>query len=182
MTMRVLILALPSEYNPYIGQLQEHLRRRGVDARTVQPRTLFLLSWLRQGRARVLHLHWLRWFFMRPAALNTACRLALFLFQLLLCRLMGLRLIWTAHNVTAHDSPNPRLDRLCRRAVTAMCDRIIAHCESVRGEIIQAFPGVASRQIVVVPHGNYLSAYPEEQIDRVVSGLARALGECRGRS
>lgn len=65
-------------------------------------------------------------------------------------RRLGVRVVYTVHNVTRQDAPDQGVD-LFRRAY-ATADTLICHGEQARTELVRNF-GVATEKIWVIPHG-----------------------------
>jgi len=81
------------------------------------------------------------------------------LFQLCLARLVGLRLVVTAHDVQALAQGASGSARWMTRLAYALAHRIVAHNETSRREL-GAELGVAPERVAVIPHGNYLPGRP----------------------
>ena len=106
--------------------------------------------------ARLIHLHWVynfalygsfRFPFLRRVAQ------AWFALWLWTVRLLGFRLVWTAHNVLP-SSPVFADDVRARRQLAAACDLVLVHSESTLAELAQL--GVVPRKSAVIPHGPYI--------------------------
>ena len=121
-------------------------------------------SWLwRELRpGDVLHLQW-------PSFLYAAARsrlgllrsFARFVALLLLARLCGARLVWTAHNVMPHDpTPFPGMDRLGRWIVIALSHRIFVHGPSAAAIVEARFPQVKRKLTPLLQHGPVFDLYP----------------------
>ena len=70
-------------------------------------------------------------------------------------RMMGKRLVYTAHNVDTHardDGRSSLLNRMTLRFLYRRIDRIIAHTKSIRAELLAQF-GVPIERISVIQHG-----------------------------
>jgi len=107
------ILVLPrEETNPYQELLYEEMRRRGAQvsylAALTPSHTLNILllplamAVRRVGGARVVHLHWVYAFGLTASVRSASVRRATaiwFRLWLRILRPLGLRLVWTAHNV-----------------------------------------------------------------------------------
>ncbi len=133
------VLALPRDPNPYQELLYQAIRRNGVHvsygAELTGSRTLNLLllpaelAAARLTGYRVLHIHWV-FCFVFPGArrLPVILRLSRLWFVLLLkwAHLLGLRLVWTAHNVLPHDQVFDD-DLQARRTLVRCADLVIAH-------------------------------------------------------
>jgi glycosyltransferase involved in cell wall biosynthesis len=73
-----------------------------------------------------------------------------FLLWLRFCRLLGIRLVWTAHNVLPHR-PVFANDVSARRALVAASDLVLAHSQSALAELAEL--GAIARRSAVVEHG-----------------------------
>jgi glycosyltransferase involved in cell wall biosynthesis len=167
----VKILVFPREdANPYQRLLYGELEKLGVRAaylgRLTPSHTLNLLLLpfeLAAGRlrgARIVHLHWVYAFAVTGAGRFPALRvaaLAWFAAWLLAVRLLGLRLVWTAHNALPH-APVFADDVRARRRLVAACDLVIAHAATTLTEL--AALGAVPRRSAVIPHGPFAPASP----------------------
>ena len=138
--------------NPYCDLLYGRLTALGVD---VEPEGQLSFAWLRQNRGRVgvLHLHWPEFYYRGPAGAATLRALLGFLACVALARALGYRIVWTIHNVLPHE-PHPA-DRFVRWVLMRIA-RTAVHSRAAR----LALPA-GGRVPVVVPHGNYVGAYPD---------------------
>lgn len=173
--MRVLLAPDFSGSNPYQRELRSHLEDRGVSVRfgTTSGRSLFdgvtafpvLDSVWTGGRPDVFHLHWFhafvadeRW----PVSVLLGLQL---LFELLVLRLLGVRLVWTVHNLFDHERRMPRrLEVAFRHAVFRLCDRVIVHCDRAARAVRRTYrlpPGV-DHTLTTIPHGHYVDSYPND--------------------
>ncbi|SPL94294.1 Glycosyl transferase, group 1 [[Actinomadura] parvosata subsp. kistnae] len=156
------VLVFPRDSNPYQDLLHGELRRAGVHVRHLGELTpshtlnLLLLpvelAARRLGGARVVHLHWV-WKFALPGGARTR-RLAQWWFAAVLgvLRPLGLRLVWTAHNVLPHRQVFAD-DAAARRTLVRHCDLVIAH-HSTTLDRLAALGAVPSRA-AVIPHGPF---------------------------
>jgi glycosyltransferase involved in cell wall biosynthesis len=165
------ILVLPREdTNPYQELLYEEMRRRGVKvtylAALTPSHTLNVLllplemAVRRWGGARVVHLHWVYAFGLPASSRSATVRRATaawFAFWLWILRPLGLRLVWTAHNVLP-VTPVFEDDLAARRRLVAACDLVIAHSQATLDQLAEL--GIAPRRAVVIPHGPFTTAAP----------------------
>ena len=105
--MRVLFMPVPRQGNPYQHELARGLAAHGVEvvmARGYRQPLPFLWAWLR-NRPAVFHLHWtqpyLYWPGRRAPSRLLAWRLV---WQLRLLRRLGVRIVWTVHNIATHEA------------------------------------------------------------------------------
>jgi O-antigen/teichoic acid export membrane protein/glycosyltransferase involved in cell wall biosynthesis len=155
----VKILVLPQDGNPYQELLYGKLRQRGVRVRYVgrltPSHTLnllllpFELAGCRLAGARLLHLHWVFAF-----TLPFGRRAAQWWFGLVLrvIGLLGLRLVWTAHNVLPHTQVFAD-DVAARRTLIRSSDLVIGHAPAALDELGRL--GARPRRSAVIPHGPY---------------------------
>ncbi len=160
--MKVLVFPRDDE-NPYQRLLYGEMERLGTRVsylgRLTPSRTLNLLllpaevAARRAAGARLVHLHWVFGFGLPGAErFPPARRLAQAWFTLWLriTRLIGVHLVWTAHNVLPH-APVFADDAAARRALVQACDLVLAHSESALAGL--AALGAAPRTSAVIPHG-----------------------------
>ena len=159
--MRVLVF--PRDPSPYQTLLYGEMEQLGVRVRylggltgshTVNLLLLPLETAAQRVRgARLIHLHWV-FSFSFPGARRYPLlrRMAQVWFTAWLgsCRLMGLRLVWTAHNVLPHE-PVFADDVAARRTLVRACDLVLAHSERALAAV--AALGAVARNSAVIPHG-----------------------------
>jgi O-antigen/teichoic acid export membrane protein/glycosyltransferase involved in cell wall biosynthesis len=159
----VRVLALPRDPNPYQGLLYGEMRRLGVRVSYIgeptRSRTLNLLLLpleLLAGRiagARLVHLHWVFAFTLPGESRFPVLRrlsYAWFRVWLRTCRVLGMRLVWTAHNVLPHQ-PVFADDVSARRALVDASDLVLAHSKSALAEL--AVLGAVPSRSAVIEHG-----------------------------
>jgi glycosyltransferase involved in cell wall biosynthesis len=78
--------------------------------------------------------------------------------DLRLARRLGVRLVWTVHDIESHEGSG-FLDRLGYRLLARAADLILAHSERVPGEVARRYGGDPAKTLVL-PHGNYDGAFP----------------------
>lgn len=157
------ILVLPRDANPYQELLYGEMRRLGAQitylADLTPSRTLNLLllpvevTAHRMAGARLIHLHWVFVFAlpgMRRFPVMRRIAYVWFLFWLRICRMLGMRLVWTVHNVLPH-TPVFIDDISARRALVAASDLVLAHSPPALAEL--AALGAMARKSAVIPHG-----------------------------
>jgi glycosyltransferase involved in cell wall biosynthesis len=126
----------------------------------------------------VVHLHWPEKVYTRGEAglrglfltLLGAIRLAA---GLTLIRLRGRRLVWTVHNRGPHESRYPVLDRAVQSYVGCIASGLIAHSAFAKRTFTARRQRLVNRT-VVIPHGNFIGAYPHSAITR--GEMRRRLG------
>lgn len=167
--MRVLVFPR-DDPNPYQRLLYAEMERLGTRVsylgRLTPSRTLNLLllplevAVRRAGGARLVHLHWVFGFGLpggsRFAAMRRIAQ-AWFILWLRTTRLLGVHLVWTAHNVLPH-SPVFADDIGARRALVAVSDLVLAHSQPALAGL--AALGAVPRKSAIIPHGPLTPAVP----------------------
>ncbi len=156
--------------NPYQKQLAEALENLGVQLEGVDKTKIFLPTAIKAQGAKIIHLHWLHPYFsapefnkfpalrfLRPFVALFTC--VWFILGLIILKIMGIKLVWTAHNLASHESLFPRLDYFCHFTIAYLSDSIIAHCHAAKKTVIEKFRIKAIQKIIVIPHGHYIDYY-----------------------
>ena len=144
--------------NPYVELLRRALDAiPGVAARLQRELTP---AWVWKERARldVIHLHWVELQIASPSRWRAFKKFLRLLAGLYLARLVGITLVCTVHNVAHHERHHARLNDWANRVVFRTADAIHVHDDCVAGQVASVFG--RTRGIYVVPHGNYIGAYP----------------------
>ena len=145
--------------NPYLNLLENGLNIFGVefiDGVDDEMNWHWLL--VNRGRVDILHFHWLQYHYDRKNFVTSCWALTRYITKLYLARKLGYRLIWTVHNLDPHEFRYPLLDSLCRTITGNLSHRIIVHSEDTKRKIEIQFNRYGD--IYVIPHLNYVGAYP----------------------
>jgi D-inositol-3-phosphate glycosyltransferase len=102
-----------------------------------------LIVYAATARPKVFHILW-----------NNKFRLLDCTLLMLYYRLLGKRIVFTAHNVNAgkRDSNDSSLNRLCLRIQYTLCDHIFVHTDGMKSEMAFEFR-VPESKISVIPFG-----------------------------
>jgi glycosyltransferase involved in cell wall biosynthesis len=125
-------------------------------------------NWLRAA-PDIVHLHWPEMPLGHPSPFRARVQLELLLNGIRACKARGARLIWTVHNLDAHEADeepgNPFRAKLRRRLWSGLhsgLDGWIAHSEVSRTEAVVAHPWLERLPSAVIPHGHFRGEYPDE--------------------
>lgn len=175
--MQVLYLPGYSSGNPYLRQLQSHLADEDVDViipegtSTTSVFGLFsilpVLSAVREyGQPDVLHLHWIHPFIVPEGRADwLSIPLAVqFILELLVLKALGVRIVWTVHNLRDHERRVDRVEMIVRHLLGRIADGIVVHGESVVDTVIEAYrlPQRSREKFAAIQHGHYFENYPNE--------------------
>ena len=168
---RFAVLMCPDfrESNPYQSELIAALEDRGVEVTATEGGWAFpLLAGVRRhGVPDVFHIHWLDRFVITNRRFPSVITLLLgvrLVFELVLLRALGVRIVWTVHNLLDHERVTPRSELAVRHAVARLVDRIVVHCEEAVASVEEAYrlPERVRNRVRVVPHGNFRGVYENE--------------------
>ena len=109
----------------------------------------------RMAGARIFHLHWVFTFMLPGAKRFPVMRWVAqiwFLVLLRTCRMIGMHLVWTAHNVLPHEQVFSD-DVSARRALVESSDLVLAHSQSTLDEL--AALGAVVRRSAIIRHGPF---------------------------
>lgn len=152
-----------SESNPYQAELIAALQDDDIEVACVHahPWMPLLRGWIATGRPDRLHIHWITPFIGTNRWWISAVLGVRLLLEVMVLRLVGCRIVWTVHNLQAHEARNPRTDRTVRRLMAQLSHVLIAHCERARDRIETAYElaGRCPGPIEIIPHGHFGESY-----------------------
>lgn len=154
-TIRVLAQPLHKTGNPYAQSIYAPMAALGVDVHEFSVKRLLL------GRYHIWHRHW------PERALNDhhLGTVLLKLMAAVLCtvvaRLKGVRIIWTVHNLKAHEQYYPKLEQLFWFWFTRNLDGYISLSQAALMAAQRTFPALINYPSFVIPHSHYRGQYPD---------------------
>ena len=104
----------------------------------------------------ILHIHWTHPFVTDNNKIIAIIKSTSFICELILLKLLGVKIVWTVHNIAGHDSKFKYLESSFNRFLARASKKLIAHCPSSKKEIEKLYKNVP---VVVIPHGNYIGQY-----------------------
>jgi beta-1,4-mannosyltransferase len=157
--MRVAFVPVWAE-NPYHAELEKALRSLGIEV--LRPQSLKSLC--RNYRAGVekvdlVHVHALPQFSWSLIALRG---FVAFYQRLLWLRIMGVRLVWTMHNLDNHESQHRWIESLVARYLAPQMEGIIVHGKSAKQIVESRWNQRKGIPFHVIPHGHYINSYKNE--------------------
>lgn len=162
-TMRILAQPLYKTENPYAQTVYAPMAALGVDVQEFSIKRLLL------GRYDIWHRHW-------PERSLNERNLGVVLLKLLaavfctwVARLKGIRIVWTAHNLQAHEQYYPSLERLFWFWFTRNLDGYISLSHTALNAVQERFPNLEHLPGFVIPHSHYRGQY----LDTVTCAEAR---------
>lgn len=153
---QILVLASPArrnaKSNPYNELLSDHLEAECCRVEEFTLRRALI------DRADIVHIHWPQ--SSARGSLRGALKRSLNLwFRLAVQKIRGAKVVWTVHNIHAHDQNNMWLERLLMAMILPMVDGLVFLSESSRSVGYTEIPSLAAKPHVVIPHGVYGDRY-----------------------
>ena len=158
-TDSVQLVAYPRRGIAYCEELYRAVAELGVETAQGEWGGRWLLQHLRRGS--LVHIHWPSFFYYQSGKpFATLIGLLRFVALLILMRLKGARLAWTAHNLYPHDGGRALwVHRVARRFVARMSQTIFVHGPTAAALVADEF-NIDPRKLELVPHGHWRQAYP----------------------
>jgi beta-1,4-mannosyltransferase len=146
-------VSLPAQ--PYIERLNASVREAGVAVHG------YSSAAVASGRYDLWHLHWPELFLNEPgSSLRTLVTGLRLLVAVVRARRRGVAVVWTVHNLAAHDRLHPWLEAAFWAAFVRLVGGTIALSEGGRAAALERFPPLRRRPSAVVPLGHYRGAHP----------------------
>ena len=145
--------------NPYLALLAHSLKEAGVRVRLKNKLDHPFLRPREDGRLRILHLHWIPMYYVRPSLAGTAAATLRFFWQLARLRRSGVRIVWTIHDLHGFGSPHPQWEHACSTLLLRLASGAIVHSSDAAETAGRAFHFPPDR-LAVIPHANYIDWYP----------------------
>lgn len=122
------------------------------------------IGWQRLRGLKIFVLHWTWGFGVGKSAPRKTRRIARwwFYFNIVWIRILGIKIVWTAHNLLPH-SPVFDNDVVARKFLVRWANRIIAHHEITAEELRNNF---GARRVDVVPQGMSTLSLPNRELSR----------------
>ena len=162
------ILARPAfkdrHKNPYTWLLYSHIKDLGTDVEQDSPLRLL------QNNYAIWHLHWPENGLNKENKVNAFARTQALLLQIDWARRRNVKIVWTVHNLGAHEQLHPKLEAWFWNAFIQRLDGYIALSKVAMETAQERFFGLKNLPGFVIPHGHYRGEYP----DHMTSQEARA--------
>ncbi len=150
--------------NPYVRLLARGIHAVAPDLDISHSYFLSLLWVLKHARQHdLLHIHWIEHLYLVPPTWQRRKGFVSVVLGLLLARLLGLKIVYTVHNLNHHEGRSPILNRLANHLIFRVAHAVHVHDASVAAEIRRLYG--RTHRVFVIPHGSYVGAYPDT-VDR----------------
>lgn len=165
---RLKVLFLPWwSRNPYQQLLTKHLEQVGVEVENFNHNSIiFLTAEVLGWKPDIIHFHTLYPFFLSSNRFTFLCKFFTFFSQVVILKLMGVKMIWTVHDLKNHENIQVQSERIFNIFFARFADAIITHCEIAKREAVKSFRFKNDFKVLVIPHANYIGCY-ENTINRL---------------
>jgi len=173
---RLNVFFLPdyTEVNPYQRELAEALERQGVSVTTSSKGGKWfpvLQAFYTHRDADVFHCHFFHQMMIgttisdRLTPIISFALSARLLAELLVVKLLGTKLVWTAHDLLNHERRAMHVELAFKHVIIRfLCDDVIIHCDGAAETLIETYrlPERTHEKMTTVPHGHFIDDYPNE--------------------
>lgn len=154
------ILATPAfrgrELNPYNWLLYTYIKNLGIQVDELSH--LKLLT----NRYTIWHIHWPELPLNEKSIIKAFIKIKVLLIQIDWARRRGTKIVWTIHNLSAHEGLHSKLSAWFWKAFTQRLDGCISLSETGMTVAQHRFPELKSIPGFVVSHGHYREEYPNQ--------------------
>ncbi len=153
------ILARPARSNAH-GNPYNALLADAVEASGAAKVEEWSVARALRQRWDIVHLHWPEAALNRPRAFDALSTLAGLFAVLDVARSRGAHIVWTVHNLAAHEAAHPRLAGRFYGALWRRLDGFVALSAAARMAVVERFPAAEQVPYAVIPHGHYRPVLP----------------------
>ena len=144
-------------FNPYQRLFSESLESAGLRVVRIPNRKILPIHFALSHPIDLLHMDWPHSFYIGRNWLATRIKRAMY--ALGLSRLKRFPLVWTAHNLAAHDAAD---DRTMIQRLIDRCDGIVVMSTAAERLLRETYRVSEATRVAVIPHGHYIDAYPND--------------------
>jgi beta-1,4-mannosyltransferase len=139
--------------NPFLALLFADAAGHGTRISAYSRKSLLL------RRHDVVHIHWPEWH-VRWKSLPTALfDMVVFLGLLRIARLRGAAVVWTGHDLEAHEVSRAWLWRLFHGLFVSQIDLLISFGKGATALLVDRYPQLTRVPVAIIPHGHYRDYY-----------------------
>lgn len=174
--LTVLSDALPSATNPYGRMLADALEAAAPELQVLPFRPRALLA---RRKPSLLHLHWPEAAAVQPSLFRSLLDTAALMGAVAAARVRGIPIIWTVHNLRAHEPRRQWLERTLMAVMSRSLSGWISLSETGVPQVLQTHPTLRQHPRLVTRHGHYASLYPPSPGKRAARAAIGAPDDAR---
>lgn len=166
--MKVIFIPDYRQGNPYQKALAASLSKERVEVSFDATSSLFsvLKSIKNSWKPDILHLHWIHLLLLASSKGKTIVKSICFIAELVILRILGIKIVWTVHNIVNHEKRFSSLELFLTKFATRLFNIIIVHSQFAKNKVKKVYQITDNSKIQVIPHGNYINNY-KNIIDRI---------------
>ena len=160
------VIHLPAYRDPYQESLLDNLKAIDIDVKygksfvSISVIDISILhNIFKQFKFHIIHLHWQHPFLITDSKFGTIVKASLFIGQLVIAKVLGVKIVWTVHNITDHENKYNELELLFCKILAHCVDAIIVHCRAAKCNIKSVYKIKKKDNIFIIPHGNFLNYF-----------------------
>ncbi|OLS21883.1 MAG: GDP-mannose:glycolipid 4-beta-D-mannosyltransferase precursor [Candidatus Heimdallarchaeota archaeon LC_3] len=146
--------AFNNKNNPYNPLLYSEIKKFGLLVEDYSIRKVLF------NRISIWHLHWPDTNLNRKSLIEAFFKTCILIFLIEYCKILGTKLIWTAHNIQAHEKRHQTLERIFWKYFLKRLDGVINLSAIGKRMLIKKHPIIKQKLNYIIYHGHYQSAYP----------------------
>jgi len=145
-------------FNPYQRLFTDSLQEAGATVIRLPPEKWFPVQKAFSQPCDILHFDWPHDWYSGRNALTRTLKSKMYLSGLK--QKSAGKLVWTAHNLIAHDANNEAHEYRMIQRLIARCDGIMVLSDAAKSELHLHYDVPSSTSVRTIHHGHYIDAYP----------------------
>jgi beta-1,4-mannosyltransferase len=160
MSITIVCLPIAGSDNPYQKLMMNGLRSGGLNVlHGIKGKFGAFTRSAVRFRPHFIHLDWLQSFYIRRSYWLTFLFFPLFIIDILITKyVLGVKFVWTLHNIYPHDSPTYGPYKWARNFFARQCEWIRVFDEGTVQRVCSTF-NISINKIIVIREGNYVDYY-----------------------
>ena len=146
--------------NPYQLLFTNSLESAGLNVDRIPPEKWFPLQKLATTTCDLFHLDWPHDWYLGRNSLSQLLKRWMYLNGL--SKIKSKPVVWTVHNLVAHDSPNADYEKQMIQALINVCSGLMVMSNSSHHQLCEQYDVPESTSVIKVAHGHYIDAYPNQ--------------------
>lgn len=156
------VLIIPFDHeNPYHTLLSSSLRKQDISI--IEGKLYNLFSLLKNIRLHneidIIQIEWSHPFFIQKNKFKAIMKAILFILDVIISRMIGVKIVWRVHNKYNHEGLHKRLDIFISRILVHFCDRVFVECKIGKEIIVSLFHIQNENKVKIIPMGTYEGSY-----------------------
>ncbi len=143
--------------NPYQSLFAEAIEQAGYELQCIPPYKLFPVQKAVFSKVDLLQLDWPHDWYRGKNVFTSLIKHVMYLDGIR--RLRSVPVVWTAHNLIAHDAENVDFERRMIQKLINVADGIIVMSNLAESQLKETYEVSSNTHVKVIPHGHYIDVY-----------------------